>query len=145
MWDSMALSWYFGQHREQSPDVKEHCYSVHIVCGRTRVPYIGITSDLQHRVWQHKNGAFEGFTNKYKCHDLVYFERYDNVHRAIGRENELKGWMRAKKIALIESMNPRWQDLSEHWGRQILFPGQSKAEADAVVASRQKLKILGSS
>ncbi|HWY71654.1 MAG TPA: hypothetical protein VNX88_23510 [Terriglobales bacterium] len=89
--------------------------------------------------------TFEGFTKKYNCHYLVYFERYDNVYQAIGREKELKGWKRAKKIALIESANPRWHDLSEHWGRQILFPRQSKAEADATVASRIKLKIPGSS
>jgi len=125
--------------------VKEHCYSVYIVCSRTRVLYIGITSDLQHRIWQHKNGTFEGFTKKYNCHYLVYFERYDNVFRAIGREKELKRWTRAKKIALIDPTNPRWKDLSEHWGRQILFPGQSKAEADAIVASRQQLKIPRSS
>ena len=125
--------------------MKEHCYSVYIMCSRTHVLYIGITSDLQHRVRHHKNGTFEGFTKRYNCHYLVYFERYDNVYRAIGREKELKGWTRAKKIALIESTNPRWQDLSEHWGRQILFPRQSKAEADAIVASRIKLKIPGSS
>ena len=125
--------------------MKEHCYSVYIVCSRTRVLYIGMTSDLQHRIWQHKHGTFEGFTKKYNCHYLVYFERYDNVFRAIGREKELKRWTRAKKIALIESANPRWQDLSEDWGRQILFPRQSKAEADAIEASRQKLKIPGSS
>ncbi|PYY14884.1 MAG: hypothetical protein DMG61_01480 [Acidobacteria bacterium] len=103
--------------------MKEHCYSVYVVSSRTRVLYIGMTSDLQHRIRQHKNGTFEGFTKKYNCHYLVYFERYDNVYRAIGREKELKRWTRAKKIALIESANPRWQDLSEHWGRQILFPG----------------------
>ena len=101
--------------------MKEHCYSVYIMCSRTHVLYIGITSDLEHRVWQHKNGTFEGFTKKYNCHYLVYFERYDNVYRAIGREKELKGWTRAKKIALIESTNPRWQDLSEHWADRFYF------------------------
>ena len=62
-----------------APGVKEHCYSVYIVCSRTRVLYIGMTSDLQYRVSQHKNGTFEGFTKKYNCHYLVYFERYDKV------------------------------------------------------------------
>ena len=131
--------------RLQCRDVKEHCYSVYIMSSRTKVLYVGITSDLQHRVSEHKTGALEGFTNKYKCHYLVHFERYDNVFHAIGREKQLKGWTRAKKIALIESSNPRWQDRSEHWGRQILFPAQSKAEADAIGAARRMLKIPGSS
>jgi putative endonuclease len=56
---------------------------------------------------------------------LVYYETYDHVQRAIGREKQLKGWRREKKIALIEKMNPRWQDLSENWGREMRFRGQS--------------------
>ena len=90
--------------------MREHLYSVYIVASRSGVLYTGITSDLEHRVWQHKNGTFEGFTKKYKCNRLVCFERYDQVQTAIGREKQIKGWTRAKKITLIESMNPRWQD-----------------------------------
>ena len=121
--------------------VKEHCYSVYIVASYSGVLYIGMTSDLQERVWQHKNGVFEGFTKKYKCRRLVFFEKYGQVAHAIRRENQLKGWTRARKIALIESMNPRWQDLSENWGREILFPQQSKAEGDGAIANRVVLKI----
>ena len=55
----------------------------------------------------------------------MYYEGYDEVAKAIGREKQLKGWRRSKKIALIEKMNPRWQDLVEHLGREIVFPGQS--------------------
>ena len=98
-------------------------YYVYVMASASRVLYIGVTNDLARRVWEHKAKLVPGFTKKYNCHYLVYFERYDNVYRAIGREKELKRWTRAKKIALIESANPRWQDLSEHWGRQILFPG----------------------
>lgn len=106
--------------------------------------YTGITSDLEHRVWQHKNGTFEGFTKKYKCNRLVYFERYDQVQSAIGREKQIKGWTRAKKIALIESMNPRWRDLSEHWGWRFVVNGQSMKDADTADARKIKLQIASS-
>ena len=121
--------------------MKEHCYSTYIVASYSGVLYIGITSDLRHRVWQHKNGVFNGFTKKYRCHRLVYFETYDDVHAAIRREKQVKGWTRAKKIVLIESMNPRWQDLGERWDREVLFPQQSKAQADAAIARRIVLKV----
>jgi putative endonuclease len=57
----------------------------------------------------------------------VYYEKLDNVHKAIRREKELKGWRRSKKIALIEKVNPRWEDLAEKWGRKMLFPGETMA------------------
>jgi putative endonuclease len=96
--------------------MKEHCYSVYMMQSTSRhVLYIGITSDLRARVWQHKHGSFEGFTDRYKCHRLVYYERYQDVHRAIGREKQLKGWRREKKDRLVETLNPHWKDLSEGW------------------------------
>ncbi|HET9742602.1 MAG TPA: GIY-YIG nuclease family protein [Terriglobales bacterium] len=120
--------------------MREHDYAVYIMASISGVLYIGVTSELQHRVWQHKSGAFEGFTKKYQCHRLVYFERYDRIQAAIGREKQLKGWTRARKIALIESANPRWQDLSEHWGSEFLLAGQSMKEADEASTRRVKLK-----
>jgi putative endonuclease len=81
--------------------------------------YIGITSDLELRVWQHKIGVFEGFSKKYSCTRLVYREEFDSVFRAIGREKQLKGWRGSKKIALIERQNPRWEDLYSHMDEQI--------------------------
>jgi putative endonuclease len=69
--------------------------------------------------------SIEGFTKKYKVHRLVYYETYDHVETAIRREKQLKGWRRQKKISLIEKMNPRWQDIAENWGREMLFRGQS--------------------
>ncbi len=69
--------------------------------------------------------SIQGFTEKYKVHRLVYYETYDQVQRAIGREKQLKGWRREKKIALIEKINPRWQDLAENWGREMRFRGQA--------------------
>ncbi len=73
--------------------------------------YIGVTSNLAARVWQHKNGCVEGFTKKYKLHNLVWFEAHESMMDAIHREKQLKGSSRAKKISLIEAMNPYWRDL----------------------------------
>jgi len=74
---------------------------------------------------EHKSGAIEGFSSKYHCNRLVCYEGYDEVQKAIGREKQLKGWRRSKKIALIESQNPRWEDLAEKWGASMAFPGES--------------------
>lgn len=73
--------------------------------------YTGVTSDLIRRVWQHKTGAVEGFTQRYHVHDLVYFELCDDMLAAIAREKQIKGGSRDKKIALIESVNADWRDL----------------------------------
>jgi putative endonuclease len=97
---------------------------VYILVSRTGTLYVGITGYLDRRIMQHKMDSIEGFTNKYKIHRLVYYETYDQVQRALGREKQLKGWRREKKIALIEKMNPRWQDLAESWGREMRFRGE---------------------
>lgn len=73
--------------------------------------YIGVTSNLVQRIWQHKNDLVEGFTEKYGVHGLVYFELLDDMLSAITREKQLKKWNRAWKLALIEKQNPTWQDL----------------------------------
>ena len=80
---------------------------------------IGITSNLDERVRQHKNGAFEGFSKKYHRTRLVYREEYDSVFRAISREKQLKGWRRSKKVALIEQQNPKWEDRYPHLDKEI--------------------------
>lgn len=103
---------------------KEHKYWVYIMASLTGTLYVGITGLFESRVRQHKLGEIEGFSRKYKCDRLVYFEVFDDVHKAIGREKQLKGWRRAKKIALIEKLNPRWEDLAEKWGQEVLAPGQ---------------------
>lgn len=77
--------------------------------------YTGITNDLYKRVWQHKNDIIEGFTKKYQCHKLVYFEETSDIESAILREKQIKGWGRKKKEALIKSQNPHWKDLSAGW------------------------------
>ncbi|MDA1163613.1 MAG: GIY-YIG nuclease family protein [Planctomycetota bacterium] len=73
--------------------------------------YVGVTSDLPGRVWQHKNGIAEGFTKTYGVHMLVYFELHDDMESAIIREKRIKKWNRAWKLRLIEEMNPDWNDL----------------------------------
>ena len=73
--------------------------------------YIGVTSDLPGRVYQHKHDLVEGFTNKYQVHTLVWFEQHDEIERAILREKQIKKWRRAWKIRAIQEMNPDWRDL----------------------------------
>lgn len=73
--------------------------------------YIGVTSDLVKRVWEHKSNLVEGFTKKYKVHDLVWYEMHDTMETAINREKQLKEWKRQWKITLIEKTNPYWNDL----------------------------------
>ena len=75
--------------------------------------YTGVTNDLARRVSEHQSGKIEGFTKRYKAHKLVYYETTDNPESAIVREKQLKGGSRQKKIDLIKSFNPEWQDLAE--------------------------------
>jgi putative endonuclease len=87
-------------------------YFVYILASkRNGTLYIGITSNLPKRVYEHKNNLVEGFTKKYNVHDLVYYETYNYVHDAITREKNIKKWRRQWKIELIEKSNPKWEDL----------------------------------
>ena len=105
--------------------MREHEYFVYIMSSPSGTLYIGVSNSIYRRVLEHKGGEIEGFASKYGCIRLVYYEGFDDVHKAIGREKQLKGWTRAKKIALIESKNPRWEDLAEKWGAKMLFAGES--------------------
>ncbi|MCU1348660.1 MAG: Excinuclease subunit domain protein [Acidobacteria bacterium] len=92
-------------------------YYVYLLTNQNRtVLYTGVTNSLEKRIWQHKHKVIEGFTKKYNCELLVYFEMYDRIEQAIAREKQLKGWTRAKKNALIAQMNPEWNDLAAAWG-----------------------------
>jgi len=93
----------------------EGAYFTYVMASRSHTLYVGITGDLHKRVFQHKWKEHEGFTARYNCDRLVWFESHQDVHRAIAREKVLKGWSRSKKIALIESKNPTWVDLSRDW------------------------------
>jgi len=77
--------------------------------------YVGMTSDLRRRVWEHKNKLLPGFTSRYNLNRLVYYERFVYPDAAIGRKKEIKGWRRSKKIRLVESTNSRWEDLARGW------------------------------
>lgn len=96
----------------------EKVYFTYIVASRSRTLYIGFTGDLYLRVLQHKRKLYEGFSANYHCNRLVWFERFIVPTSAIAREKQLKGWLRAKKIALIEKANPTWEDLSAGWYTQ---------------------------
>ena len=90
-------------------------YYVYIMTNKSKTLYTGVTSNLMRRVQEHKEKLIEGFTSKYNIHILVYYESTSSVYAALAREKQIKGWLRAKKIALINSMNPEWKDLSEEW------------------------------
>jgi putative endonuclease len=92
---------------------KRRSYCVYIVGSLSGTLYIGVTSRLDQRILQHKQHTFAGFTSNYGADRLLYWESYDDVQRAIGREKQLKGWRREKKVALIELVNPHWVDLSK--------------------------------
>jgi putative endonuclease len=77
--------------------------------------YVGVTSNLEQRVWQHKHHAFEGFTKRYGVTKLLYMEEFSRIDDAIAAEKRIKGWDRAKKLALIRQRNPRWNDLAWNW------------------------------
>ncbi len=89
-------------------------YYVYILSNpRRTVLYIGVTNNLERRIYEHKQSLVEGFTKRYLVRDLMYFEETDDVMSAIEREKQLKGWRRSRKAELIETMNPGWRDLSE--------------------------------
>ena len=87
-------------------------YCVYIMTNRSKTLYTGVTNDIERRVYEHKQKMIDGFTKKYNLARLVY---YDDVWSAIEREKQIKGWLRSKKVALVESMNPQWTDLSRGW------------------------------
>ncbi|PAX54853.1 GIY-YIG nuclease family protein [Brunnivagina elsteri] len=90
-------------------------YFVYIMTNHSKTLYTGITNDLNRRVYEHKQKLVPGFTQKYNITKLVYFEETSDVNDAIAREKQIKGWLREKKIVLIESMNSEWKDLSAGW------------------------------
>jgi putative endonuclease len=99
--------------------MRDHNYYVYIVTNKHRTTlYIGMTNDLGRRIVEHKNGEIAGFTQRYQLNRLVWFEYFGEVTAAIAREKEPKGWLRSKKIALVEKENPRWFDLSADWEQQ---------------------------
>ena len=90
-------------------------YYVYIMTNNSKTLYTGMTNNLLRRVYEHKNKLIDGFTKKYSITQLVFFDETSDVNEAIILEKKIKGWTRSKKIALIESQNPNWLDLSHDW------------------------------
>ena len=93
----------------------EKIYFVYLLASKSRRLYVGVTNNLERRLYEHKHKLVDGFTKSYNIDRLVFFESTSDVRVAIEREKEIKKWRREKKIALIEAMNPIWNDLSEAW------------------------------
>lgn len=104
----LILSEYMGNK-------EKNCYVYITTNHNDRVMYIGVTSNLEKRIYEHKQGLQEGFTKKYYVDKLVYYEHSNSIESAIIREKQLKGWLRKKKNLLVESMNPDWKDLSKNF------------------------------
>ncbi len=111
---------------------REWHFWVYIVASKSRRIYTGVTNDIERRVREHKAGQIEGFTQRYRINRLVYCERFRYIGNAIEREKHIKSFDRAKRVALIESMNPTWDDLSDEWGKPIaqlkVASGEGKAD-----------------
>ena len=99
----------------RGPYKTERRFSVYILCNASGTLYVGVTNDIERRIYEHKNHVLPGFTKKYCIHKLLYYEEYAAASEAIQREKQIKGWLRRKKIALIDSMNPQWRDLAADW------------------------------
>ncbi|UKL13524.1 GIY-YIG nuclease family protein [Dissulfurimicrobium hydrothermale] len=91
-----------------------------------KVMYIGMTNNLERRIYEHKNKMIDGFTKKYNVNKLVYYEHTIDVHAAIAREKEIKKWRREKKDKLVMSMNPEWKDLSLEWEKDFSPPAAAR-------------------
>jgi len=97
---------------------EEKRYYVYIMASRSLTLYTGVTGNIYQRALQHKAGEIDGFTKKYHINRLVYYETFKYVNNALAREKQVNAWARAKRLALIKTMNPAWQDLAESWGER---------------------------
>jgi len=101
-------------------------FFVYIMTNRSRTLYVGVTNNLERRLYEHKQKLVPGFTSKYRIDRLVFFETTPSVLSAIEREKQIKSWRRSKKVALIERGNPLWKDLSSEWEAEIPRPSASE-------------------
>jgi putative endonuclease len=106
--------------------MNRNCYYVYMMTNDSGTLYIGVTNDIVRRVYEHKQKLVAGFTSKYNITQLVYFEQTNDVQTALAREKQIKGWLRKKKIALIESVNPKWMDLSAEWYKDEILRSRSE-------------------
>ena len=109
---------------------REHQYYIYLLTNKSdTVMYIGVTNDIERRVYEHKTKMVPGFTEKYNVNKLVYFEETSDVRAAIAREKEIKKWRREKKNSLVVTVNPDWKDLSEGWFEISPFGRDDKGDA----------------
>ncbi len=108
--------------------IVKRIFHVYILSNISKMLYIGVTNAIERRVYDHKQRRLPGFTAKYNLHQLVYLEAFGHIGDAIAREKQIKGWLRAKKVALIESSNPEWNDLAADWFKE---PKAAKVRSDA--------------
>lgn len=94
---------------------RPNTFWVYIMTNRSGTLYTGVTNDIRRRVEEHKSGAIPGFTKRYRMTRLAYLESFASVRDAIAREKQIKGWLRSRKVVLIESQNPCWKDLAADW------------------------------
>jgi putative endonuclease len=123
--------------------LREHHYYVYIMQSSTRrALYIGMTNNLQRRVFQHKTQECEGFTGSYDAVRLVYWESLDDVHKTIAREKQLKNWRREKKLWLIARMNPEFRDLAADWYEKENLNARRAWKPTSTLSSRAKSRDL---
>ncbi|RAU20656.1 excinuclease ABC subunit C [Paramagnetospirillum kuznetsovii] len=94
--------------------MRDHTYTVYLLSSLSGVLYCGVTNNLERRIAEHRSGTADGFTKRYLVNRLVWFECSGDVRAAIAREKQIKGWKRCRKVALIETLNPDWRDLSKN-------------------------------
>ena len=114
----------------------ERRYCVYIMASRSLNLYTGVTDNIFRRALEHRSGKIEGFTKRYRINRLVYYETFKYIGNAIAREKQIKGWTRAKRLALIKSLNPTWQDLADGWGEKIELQIPRFARDDNKLESR---------
>jgi putative endonuclease len=103
---------------------------VYIATNKSRTLYIGVTNDLERRMWEHRQKLGSKFAAKYNINRLAYYEAFDDIREAIAREKQLKRWRREKKVWLIERENPDWKDLSAEWCDDIVIPSEPRERSD---------------
>ena len=115
-------------------------YYVYIMASRSLTVCTGVTGDVYNRTLQHKAGEIEGFTKKYHVNRLVYYETFKYVNNALAREKQIKAWTRAKRLALIKTINPTWQDQADGWGEPMKLQIPRSARDDNSQKNVDKVK-----
>lgn len=104
-------------------------YYIYMIANKSNtVLYIGVTNNLERRIFEHKHKIIKGFSSKYNLTKLVYYEEYSDITTAIAREKHLKGWRRSRKNGLVETVNPEWKDLTDEWYTPLCCPERSVAQ-----------------